>query len=110
MTGRVRRDAQALIKVGTAEICRVDEGRAWRVELRHERVSESAKSRLERPGGRGEVGRFGKASHIGVARGVHRDAESVFAAAAAEIGGVDERRTRGIQPRHEGVEAAGGGT
>src|SRR5947207_15969888 len=38
-----------------------------------------------------KVGRAGRARHIGRARGIHRDAGAVLAAAPAEIRGVDER-------------------
>src|SRR5947207_13227088 len=38
-----------------------------------------------------KVGRAGRARHIGRARGIHRDAGDVLAAAPAEVRGVDER-------------------
>src|SRR2546427_3915886 len=45
-----------------------------------------------------------------MASGIDRDAQALVSATAAEVSGVEQRRTRGIQLRHEGVDAARGGS
>ena len=47
------------------------------------------------------------ARQVGVAGGVHRDPQARLVAAAAEVGGVDQRRAGGVELRYAGVEEAG---
>src|SRR5439155_9244118 len=83
--------------------------RGWRRvvnDLRDEGVTVAAERRLECPGRRRKVGRVGAARYVGAAGGVHGDSEAAVLLAAADEGGVDEGRARGIELRHEGVEFA----
>ena len=56
-------------------------------------------------GCRRKIARGLRAGHVGATRGVQRHTESHIVAAAAEIGGVDQRGTRGIELRDKGVDA-----
>src|SRR5206468_113636 len=86
----VHGDAEAVVNATPAEVGGVDEPGAGGIELGHERVFGAAEGGLEGAGGRGEVGGTSEARHVGVAEGVHGDAEAVVNAAPAEVGGVDE--------------------
>src|SRR5258708_32137066 len=55
-----------------------------------------------------EVGRTGRARHVGIAQGIQRDCMRLIQSAATYVGGVDQPRTGGIQLRHEGVCAPRG--
>src|SRR5439155_7538601 len=99
----------ALFTSTATEISGVDERRAGGVELRHEGAFGAADCGLEGPRRRREVGREGKASkasHVGVAQGVHGDPEASVKASAPEEGRVEEGGASGIELRHEGVAAA----
>ena len=62
--------------------------------------------RLERQPGR-EIGRIGKASHIGIAVIIDRNGLSRIDGRAAEITGVDDVGAAGVQLDHEGIGDAG---
>src|SRR5207245_11010569 len=57
---------------------------------------------LERVRG-GEVGGVGIPRHVSIAAAVHRDGPGLVVAIPAQVGGVDERGTRGVQLRYEGI-------
>src|SRR5439155_12837492 len=86
----VHGDAEAVVNATPAEVGGVDEPGAGGIELGHEGVFGAAEGGLEGAGGRGEVGRAGEARHVGVAEGVHGDAEAVVNATPAQVGGVDQ--------------------
>src|SRR5207245_9834401 len=106
IAGLVDGDGEALTTGATAEISGVDEPGPGRIHLRHEGVGTAGTSRLEGPGGRGEVRRAGKACYVCVAGDIHGDAIAEVDAAAAEISGVDEPGPGRIHLRHEGVSNA----
>src|SRR5439155_11228127 len=67
-----------------------DGGRRWQHDvddLRDEGVFGAAEGGLEGAGGRGEVGGKGNPRHVGVAEGVHGDAEAVVNVTPAKVGG-----------------------
>src|SRR5204862_7623861 len=74
-------------------------------DLRHEGVVAATEGRLEGAWGRRKVRRLREACDIGVAGAVHGDAKCSLNPTPTEKGGVD-RRTRRIQPRHEGIADA----
>src|SRR5439155_688762 len=105
----VHGDAEAVVNVTPAEVGGVDEHGAGGIELGHEGVFGAAEGGLEGAGGRGEGGGIGEARHVGVAEGVHGDAEAVVNATPAEVGGVDEPGAGGIELGYEGVFGAAEG-
>src|SRR5262249_52015127 len=110
IAGRVDRDAGATVEATTTQIGGVDQGRAGRIQLRHEGVREYAtpESLLEGAGGGGKVGAVGWPGYVGIAGRVYRDAGGKVEAAAAQVGGVDQARAGRIQLCHEGVHEAAG--
>src|SRR2546428_13815214 len=84
---RVYSDAEALIKVGAAEIGGVEEG-ACRVELRDEGVGEATISRPHRARRRRAGGGSGGTGHVGVAGHVDGRATGLVTATAPAGGGV----------------------
>src|SRR5207237_4564222 len=98
---------EAPIAPAAAEVSRVDECRACRVQLRDEGVEVAAVvGRVERPGGRREVARGRESYQVSAACPVHSDSPSSVASASTYVGGLDQRGTGGIQLRDEGVEVA----
>jgi integrase len=75
-------------------------------DFRHKGVVAAGVSRLQGILGR-EVGRIGPPRHVGIARRVQGDTGSPVVAAAAQVGGVDERAAGGTQFGHKGVGDAG---
>ena len=65
-------------------------------------VFEAARA-VECARGRGEVGRAGRAGRVDRARLVHRQPGDHIAGAAAQVGGVPQRRPVRIQLRHKGI-------
>ena len=79
-------------------------GAGWRIaDLRNEGVFAAAVRGLHRVERR-EVGRGGNPRDVDVAGRVHREGEPAVCAAAAEVGGEDERRAGRVELRHEGVQ------
>src|SRR5437667_368231 len=81
---------------------RVKDTVATVVDLGHKSigVAAAAESRLQRMRRR-EVGRLGPPRYIGITSRVHGNAVALIEAAAAEVGGVDQRRAGGIELRHK---------
>ena len=90
----------------SAQVGRVAERGAARVQLRHEGVGAAVGGRVEGARRRREVRRARVPGHVGVAGGVERDAVAVVAAASAQVGGVAEGGAARVELRHEGVAAA----
>src|SRR6266700_1957444 len=102
------------------EVGRVDERGTGGIQLRHEgigRVREEGAVRdarrwLEGSRCRWKIGRSGVARYVGVAGGVHGDpgaaVERVGRSTAAEISGIDQGRTRGIELSHKSIGGAAG--
>src|SRR5262249_24991971 len=107
VAGAIHRDAVADVVAAAAQVGGVDQGGARRVQLGHEGVHAAVQGRLEGAGGGGEVGGGGAAGEVGVARPVYRDGVALGAAAAAQVGGVQQGAARGIELAHEGIVAAG---
>src|SRR5439155_1156585 len=102
----VHGDTEAVVDTTPAQVGGVDEEGAGGIELGHEGVFGAAEGGLEGAGGRGEVGGKGNPRHVGVAAGVHGDAEALVNVTPAEVGGVDEPSAGGIELGHEGVFGA----
>src|SRR5437660_1598129 len=86
-----------------AEIGGVDESGASGIYPRHKSVGgPTTEDGLECPGccreGRGRITRY-----VSTSRGIHRNALAHVIATAAEVGGVNQPRPRGVQLRHESV-------
>ena len=69
----------------------------------------ATESGLKRPRRDRKVAGFGGAGHVGIARRVQRNSNAPIAVAAAEVGGIDQRRTAAVQLADEriGVTAVG---
>src|SRR5438128_11609119 len=99
----------ALVLPTAPDISRVDKSGAAGIGLGHKGIVGTAAVRsLECSRSCRKIDRRGQTDHIGIARGVHTDAEALVLSAAAEIGGVYESGARGIQFRQEGVLCAAG--
>src|SRR5207245_645222 len=108
--GRVHGNATAEVIAAAAEVGGVAQRRAAGIELRHKNIElTAAKSWLQRIRRR-EVGRLGLPRHVGLAGSVygnaHVRAAAALIAAAAEVGGVDQRRAGGIELRHKSIPGA----
>ena len=110
VAGGIHRDAAGRVEGVAADEGRVDERVARRVELRQEAFKKAAAECGLQGVGCGEVGRTSLAGDVGVAGGVHCDPDAHVVtgevhgvAAAAEVGGVDERRARRVELGDEGV-------
>src|SRR5207244_8263125 len=86
--------------VTPVQIGEEDVRRAAGIELRHKNILVAAQSRLQRMR-RGEVERLGPPRYIGITSSVHGNAGAIVKAAAAQVGGVDQRRAAGIELRHK---------
>ncbi len=77
MPGAIDGDPGAGVALAPAQVGRVAEGGAGRIQFRHERVEGAVVARVEGPGGGGEVrrGGVGVARDVGAARVVDRDPE-----------------------------------
>src|SRR5205085_6407583 len=95
--------------VGAAtEVGGVDDGAPGRVQLGDEGVLAASVGCLEGAGGDGEVGGEGDAGDVGTAGAVDGHASGLVPeAAAAQVGGVDEGATPGVDLRDEAVSDAG---
>src|SRR5262249_33940309 len=100
----VHRDAEALVVTAAAQIGGIDESGATGVELAHEDVVGAARGGGLQWVGGGKVRGGGQPGHIAVAAAVHRDIEARLATAAAQIGGVDQRRAGRVQLADKRVE------
>src|SRR5206468_2602015 len=94
---RVHGDPDADLIATAAEVGGVDQSRACGIELRHEGLAATAAGGLKGSRRRREVVRADAASHIGVARGIHGDPATKVFSVAAEVGGVHQSRTGGIE-------------
>src|SRR5262249_30222293 len=103
VTRRVRRDAHAFFAAAAAEVGRVQQGRAARVQLADEGILDAVECGLKRARGSREVRTLGRAGDIGVPRRVQRDARAFVDAVAADEGRVDQGRTGQIQLGDKGV-------
>src|ERR1041385_2406166 len=102
------------------QVSGIDERGTAGIELRHEGIGRvrdvgavrDARCWLEGSRRRWEIGRCGVARYVGAAGAVHSDpgaaVERVGRRAAAEISGIDEGRTRGIELRYESIGGAAG--
>src|SRR5439155_30689 len=72
-------------------------------------TSTAARGGPESARSRGEVERQGEAGYVRAAGGIHGNGVPLIGAAAAEVGGVDKRRARGVELRHESVREVKGG-
>src|SRR5206468_3869760 len=113
VTGRVHGDVETLIFAAAAQVGGVDQRGSRGVELGDEGISfedrsgvAPAVSPLERSRGCREVGRASVARQVGVAGRVHSDPRARLIAAAAEVGGVDQRGAGCIELRHTCVGEA----
>src|SRR5213076_1946505 len=72
--------------------------------LRHKGIADAAaKDRLESARSGREVARAGVAGYVGVAGSIHGDAVARVIVIAAEVGGIDERGSGGVELRDESV-------
>ena len=109
MPGRVYRDTEGGIETvaaAAAEVGRIDERRARRVELHDEGVAAAAGERGLDGVDRGEVRRGGAPRDVGVAGGIHRDAGGRVEGVAADVGRVDERVAGRVELRQEAFKKA----
>ncbi len=105
----VDRDRHAALAARAADVAAVDEPRAGRVQLQHERVVRSTVegdvgTREHREAG--GLARCGLTRHVGEPRRGHRDAAGGVVRRAADERGVDEPRAVGADLGHERVAAA----
>ena len=70
----VHSDSRSFVKAAAAQEGGIDESRAGGIQFRDEGILDTRESGLERPGGGREVSGTGKPRHVGVARGIDRDA------------------------------------
>src|SRR5262249_10170040 len=96
------RDGEAGVGAVAAEVRRVHQGRAGGVDLRDEGVAEAEIRRLDGVLDR-EVRRAGLAGDVRVVGGVYGGVQAAVGAAAAEVGGVDQRGAARIELRDERV-------
>src|SRR6266571_7779202 len=94
--GSIHGNGDTIVISTAAQVGGVDQSGAGGIELRDEGVTDIAEapatSRLEGPRGRRELGRVGRANHVGVAGGVHGDAPTEVIPTGAKVGGVEEHR------------------
>src|SRR5262249_25486441 len=86
----VERHTESAVEAVTADIGRIDQRGACRIELGYEGVSAARQGPLQRASGYREIGRRGVSRDIGCAIGVNRNRIPAVAACAAEPGGVDD--------------------
>ena len=99
-------DPARLVVGRSAQVRRVGERRARGVELRDEDVPAAVVAGVERPR-RGRIVRRGAiAGDVRVTGSVQRERGGRVEGRAADEGRVRKRRARGIELRHEGVDAA----
>ena len=105
--GGVYGDAVAVVVPAAAQVGGVHQSAACGIDLAHKGIAGAPVSRLDsaRAGTR-EVGRLGKARHIGVAGRVYGDAVAIVATAAAQVSGVHQSAACGIDLGHKGVVVA----
>ncbi len=109
-TGAVHGDSQTLVFAVAAEEGGVVERRPVGRQNRHESVKIALEGPLEGRAGEGEV-RIGRSRYLGSAAAVHGDAETLIFLSvhvAAEEGGVNEVRSRGVELRHKGISGVHG--
>src|SRR5207249_5271536 len=107
----VHGDPVAVPALAAAQVRGVDQSSAACIELRHEGGAGSARAGLESPRRGRKVGGVGRPRHVSIAVGVYgnpapafaTDASAAAGARAAEVRGVNERGTRRIELRYEGV-------
>ena len=99
VTRPVHRDARGIVRPASAEIGGVDELGAGGIEFGHKGIARRRRQWPERRSS--EEGHRSRACYVGVAGGIDGDASG---ADAAEKRGVDQRRPRGIELRHEGAD------
>ncbi len=92
----------------SAQIGGIDQRRACRVDLGQEGVGAAGGTPIGSLQRRHcwKISGVGIANHIGRASAIYGNAVGDVDVAAAQIGGVDQRRTGGIQLGHEGVDEA----
>src|SRR5439155_3531751 len=96
--GGIEGDASGVVAGATAEVSRVKQGRAGRIQFRDERVLRAAERGLDRAGaGARKIRGSGGSGDIRIARGVDGDSSAEVAIATAQIGAIDQRRARWIQ-------------
>ena len=104
VASRVHGDAQAIVlsAPAPAEVGRVEQGRAARVQLRHVGIGLTAAILALNGIDNREVGRGGESGDVSVARRIHRDAVAIvaLASAPAQISRVEQGRAAGVQFRH----------
>src|SRR5262249_40873727 len=94
VAGGVHSNAEAIFLVRTAQVGRVDQCRARRIELRHEAIAAATVGPLIRAGRGREVGGTSAARHVGVAGGDHGNAEDMVLVRTAQVGGIDQGGAR----------------
>lgn len=107
----VNRDAEAGVVAHSADVSRIDQCRASRVNLGHEGIKDAAIKRLVQARERAETiavreegfGGVGITRDVGIPGAVHRDGTAVVSGAAANISRIDERRTRSIDLCYKGT-------
>ncbi len=98
----VQRNAVAAVAAGPAEVAGPGQ-RPVRVDLCHKGVADTMVGGVEAPAG--PAAELGGSRHPGIARGIHRDAETAVVAGAAQVAGPGQGAI-GVDLRHEGI--AGG--
>src|SRR5438445_530137 len=91
VTRSVHGNAAATVKATAAEVRRVDKPGAGRIQFRHETIKVTGPGRLKGAHRRREIDGIRDTRHVGVASGIHRDAEAAVDVTAAEVSGVEQR-------------------
>src|SRR5207249_6256764 len=103
----IHRDTPTLVVRYAAQVGHVNQVRSRRVELKHERVHETAVGRIRQACAR-EIGRGGGAGEVRATRAIERNSKGLVVAGAAQIAREQLRRAVGPELGHENVvEPAG---
>src|SRR5439155_744005 len=106
----VHGDSVAPVLAGAAQVGRVNQPTAGRIELGHKGIyATTTIGSLKGAGGGGKVGRRRIPGDVDVAGGVERDAQGPLTAAAAQVGRVNQPAAGRIELGHKGLGEVGCG-